>query len=417
MAISRYHSSSFRMSLAWRLLTGIACLLPTVASAQFFKPDFDKLRSEMIEKEIVGGGIKNERVIQAMRDTPRHEFVDAQHRKNAYYDVSLPIGANQTISGPFVVAYMTEQLDPQPGDKVLEIGTGSGYQAAVLSPLVKDVYSIEIVESLGKKAQKTLARLKYKNVHTKIGDGYQGWAEFAPFDKVIVTCSPEKVPQPLVDQLREGGSMIIPVGERFNQMLYRFTKRDGKLENEPLRPTLFVPMTGQAEDGREVQPDALHPKIVNGSFEEKIGTEGEPTAWYYCRLQEVKEIADAPDGKRVLSFTNEVPGRMSRALQGFALDGKQIGQIEVSAHIYGKDIIPGPHAENAPQISLTFYDDSWTIIGRTFAGPFRGSFNWHTITQKLKVPPKTTKCIMHVGLLGATGEFMIDNVQIVAVPR
>jgi protein-L-isoaspartate(D-aspartate) O-methyltransferase len=299
------------------LLLFALCLLPSTTVAQS-PQSFDELRRQMIEKEIIGGGIKNQRVIQSMRDTQRHEFVDAPHRKNAYYDVSLPIGANQTISGPFVVAYMTEQLDPQPGDKVLEIGTGSGYQAAVLSPLVKDVYSIEIVESLGKKAQRTLQRLKHKNVHVKIGDGYQGWPEFAPFDKIIVTCSPEKVPQPLVDQLREGGSMIIPVGERFNQMLYRFTKRDGKLEKEPLRPTLFVPMTGRAEDGREVQPDSLNPKIVNGSFEEKIGTEGEPTAWYYCRLQEVKEAADAPEGKHVLSFTNEVPGRMSRALQGFA---------------------------------------------------------------------------------------------------
>jgi protein-L-isoaspartate(D-aspartate) O-methyltransferase len=402
--------------LRFCLLLSAFCFPHSSASAQS-KPNFDELRSQMIEKEIIGGGVKNERVIKAMRDTLRHEFVDAQHRKNAYYDVSLPIGANQTISGPFVVAYMTEQLDPQPGDKVLEIGTGSGYQAAVLSPLVKDVYSIEIVESLGKKAQKTLDRLKYKNVHTKIGDGYQGWAEFAPFDKVIVTCSPEKVPQPLVDQLREGGSMIIPVGERFNQMLYRFTKRDGKLEKEPLRPTLFVPMTGKAEDGREVQPDGLHPKIVNGSFEEKIGTEGEPTAWYYCRLQEVKEVADAPDGKRVLSFTNDVPGRMSRALQGFALDGKKIGEIEVSASIYGKDIVAGPYPDNLPQVSLTFYDDSWTIIGRTFTGPYRKSFDWQTVTQKLKVPQRTTKCIMHVGLLGATGEFAIDNVQIVAIPR
>ncbi len=150
-----------------------------------------------------------------MRDTPRHEFVPRDQQKNAYFDMSLPIGDEQTISGPFVVAYMTEQLDPQPADKVLEIGTGSGYQAAVLSPLVKDVYTIEIVEPLGKRAEPTLKRLKYDNVHVKIGDGYQGWPEHAPFDKIIVTCSPEKVPQPLVDELKEGGRMIVPVGERY----------------------------------------------------------------------------------------------------------------------------------------------------------------------------------------------------------
>ena len=154
---------------------------------------------------------------------------------------------------------------------MLEIGTGSGYQAAVLSPLVKDVYSIEIVESLGKHAAQTLKRLKYTNVHTKIGDGYLGWPEHAPFDKIIVTCSPEKVPQALVDQLKEGGRMIVPVGERYQQVLYLFKKKDGKLINEALRPTLFVPMTGTAEDEREIKPDPLHPKLVNGGFEEQVG--------------------------------------------------------------------------------------------------------------------------------------------------
>ena len=143
---------------------------------------------------------------------------------------------------------------------MLEIGTGSGYQAAVLSPLVKDVYTIEIVEQLGKHAKLTLKRLKYTNVHTKIGDGYHGWPEQAPFDKIIVTCSPEKVPQALVDQLKEGGRMIVPVGERYQQMLYLFKKEDGKLKSEALCPTLFVPMTGKAEDQRQVKPDPLHPQ-------------------------------------------------------------------------------------------------------------------------------------------------------------
>ena len=175
--------------------------------------------------------------------------------------MSLPIGESQTISAPFVVAYMTEQLDPQPTDKVLEIGTGSGYQAAILSPLVKEVYSIEIVESLGQKAARTLKRLKYTNVKTKIGDGYQGWPEHAPFDKIIVTCSPEKVPQPLVDQLKEGGRMVVPVGERYTQELYLLRKKDGKLEQEVLVPTMFVPMTGKAEaaprgETRSRQPEA-----------------------------------------------------------------------------------------------------------------------------------------------------------------
>ena len=248
------------------------CLLsawPAAASAQKYSPQaLEQARNRMVDEEVVGAGVTNARVIQAMRTTPRHEFVEKRYIDRAYFDMSLPIGEHQTISPPFLVGYMTEQLDPQPTDRVLEIGTGSGYQAAVLSGLVQEVYSIEIVESLGKRAERTLKRLKYANVQTKIGDGYLGWPEQAPFDKIIVTCSPEKVPQPLVDQLKEGGRMIVPVGEPYQQVFHLLKKENGKLINEALRPTLFVPMTGRAEDNREVKADPLHPKLVNGSFEE-----------------------------------------------------------------------------------------------------------------------------------------------------
>ena len=206
----------------------------------------------MVDREIVDAGVKNPRVIEAMRSTPRHEFVTINERKNAYLDMALPIGEGQTISPPFIVAYMTEAIDPQPEDKVLEIGTGSGYQAAVLSPLVREVYTIEIVEPLGRKAAKVLERLHYDNVHVKIGDGYQGWPEHAPFDKIIVTCSPENVPPALAEQLKEGGRMVIPMGERYQQTLYLLKKINGKLETEALKPTLFVPMTGKAESQRKV---------------------------------------------------------------------------------------------------------------------------------------------------------------------
>lgn len=393
-----------------------AILFSAIHSAGAGAP-MDDARQRMVEEEIIGGGIKNPRVIKAMRDTPRHEFVPLAHRQNAYYDMSLPIGDRQTISGPFVVAYMTEQLDPQPTDSVLEIGTGSGYQAAVLSPLVKDVYTIEIVEQLGKRAEEVLKRLKYNNVHVKIGDGYQGWPEHVPFDKIIVTCSPEKVPQPLVEQLKEGGQMVIPVGERFEQMLYRYTKKDGQLVAEPLRPTLFVPMTGTAEAGREIQPDPQHPRIVHGGFEEPVGDAGEPRGWYYCRLMKVVEGGDAPEGHHYIMFENDVPGRMSRALQGFAVDGKKTGQIEVSAMIRGRDIKAGTTLDELPQISLTYYDDNWAIIGRNFAGPYRGTFGWQHVSQKLPVPARASKCIMHIGLLGAVGEFSVDDVSIRAIPR
>src|SRR5262249_14748693 len=162
--------------------------------------------ADYIERE----GVTNPLVLASMRQVPRHEFVLTGYRKDAYFDTALPIGEKQTISPPYVVAYMTEVIDPRPQDRVLEIGTGSGYQAAVLANIVKEVYSIEIVESLGRSAAERLHRLKYNNVKTKVGDGYLGWPEHAPFDKIIVTCSPENVPKPLIDQLKEGGRLLVP---------------------------------------------------------------------------------------------------------------------------------------------------------------------------------------------------------------
>lgn len=191
---------------------------------------WERLRNRMVDEEIVAAGVTNPRVIRAVRMVPRHEHVPTSQRRYSYLDMALPIGNAQTISPPFVVAFMTEAIDPQPEDKVLEIGTGSGYQAAILSHLVKEVYTIEIVEPLGKQAAKVLE--KYPNVHAKIGDGYQGWPEHAPFDKIIVTCSPEDVPPKLIEQLKEGGRMIVPVGQRYQQNLYLFRKQGGKLTRE-----------------------------------------------------------------------------------------------------------------------------------------------------------------------------------------
>jgi protein-L-isoaspartate(D-aspartate) O-methyltransferase len=228
----------------WVGLLGLLLVLPPTAGFAQGKSGFEAARNRMVDEEIAAAGVKNPRVIEAMRATPRHEFVTLNQRKYAYLDMALPIGEGQTISPPFIVAYMTEQLDPLRTDKVLEIGTGSGYQAAVLSPLVREVYTIEIVPQLGNHAAKVLRQLGYDNVHAKVGDGYQGWKEHAPFDKIIVTCSPERVPVPLVTQLKEGGRMIIPVGERYQQTLYLLKKTKGQLVPEALRPTLFVPMTG-----------------------------------------------------------------------------------------------------------------------------------------------------------------------------
>ena len=211
--------------------------------------DFAAARKRMVEYQLKAPGrnITNARALSAMASVPRHEFVPAAQRSSAYADMPLPIGYGQTISQPYIVAFMTEQLDPKPTDRVLEIGTGSGYQAAVLSLLVSNVCSIEIVEPLARQAEVTLQRLGYKNVRVKVGDGYKGWPEFAPFDSIIVTCAPEHVPQPLIDQLKERGKMIIPIGPFSSQELYLLEKRDGKVHQRAVLPVRFVPMTGDQD--------------------------------------------------------------------------------------------------------------------------------------------------------------------------
>jgi len=201
----------------------------------------------MVHQQLVTRGINDARVLGAMAKVPREEFVPPDARAAGYEDGPLPIGYGQTISQPYIVAFMTEQLRPKPSDRVLEIGTGSGYQAAILAELVSEVYSIEITEPLAKNAEATLQRLGYKNVHVKIGDGYKGWPEEAPFDAIVVTCAPEKVPQPLVDQLKDGARMIIPVGDRFAQQLYLLEKKNGQLKQSATLPVRFVPMASEAQ--------------------------------------------------------------------------------------------------------------------------------------------------------------------------
>ena len=206
-------------------------------------------RRQMVAEQLVrpGRDITNARVLDVMGKVPRHEFVPERLRPDAYSDLPLPIGQGQTISQPYIVAFMTEQLEPQPADRVLEVGTGCGYQAAVLAELVARVDTIEIIEELAQRAAADLKRLGYTNVHVHAGDGYKGWAEGAPFDAIIVTCAPERVPQPLIDQLKDGGRIIIPVGPVWSQDLVLLRKRGGKLEQHAVLPVSFVPMTGEAK--------------------------------------------------------------------------------------------------------------------------------------------------------------------------
>ena len=403
---------------SFRIAIGVLALAASRPVPAQSRQDFDRMRQQMVEDEIVAAGVKHERVLDSMRTTPRHEFVALKLRKYAYYDMALPIGSQQTISPPFVVAYMTEQLDPQASDRVLEIGTGSGFQAAVLSPLVRDVYTIEIVDALGRKARRTLERLGYRNVHVRIGDGYKGWPEKAPFDKIMVTCSPEEVPTPLVEQLREGGKMIVPVGQRYSQNLYVFTKRDGQLVSEALRATLFVPMTGQAESQRRVQPDPLNPTLTNGSFEEvtpasSTPASSTPAGWHYLRQVElVRDDPLAPDGEVYAKFTNEDPGRGCRALQGFAIDGRRVSHLDVFFWVKGDKIRFGQNRRQWPFAVVTFYDDRRVQLGAEAIGPFTGTFDWRKETALLPVPLAAREAILRIGLLGAVGEISFDKLQI-----
>jgi protein-L-isoaspartate(D-aspartate) O-methyltransferase len=200
----------------------------------------------MVRDQIAARGVTDRRVLDAMRRVPRHEFVPPQMQANAYDDRPLPIGLGQTISQPYIVAYMTEELRVTPKSKVLEVGTGSGYQAAVLSGLVAEVYSIEIVPELAARATQTLKRLGYNNVKVRAGDGYRGWPAAAPFDRIIVTAAPDHIPKPLIDQLAVGGRMVIPVGDQYQQMTIVTKTKRGVVEQRTI-DVRFVPMTGEAQ--------------------------------------------------------------------------------------------------------------------------------------------------------------------------
>ena len=372
---------------------------------------FRKARLNMVDQVIAPEGITNTAVLDSMRQVPRHMFVPADLREQGYADHAIPIGHKQTISPPYIVAYMTQALDPQPTDSVLEIGTGSGYQAAILSNIVKEVYTIEIVEPLGTKAAKRLKELGYKNVHALVGDGFKGWPEHAPFDRIIVTCSPESVPQPLVEQLREGGRMIIPLGERYQQVFYLFEKRNGELVKTQLVPTLFVPMTGRSEEERKIKPDPANPAVRNGGFELDTKKDGHPDNWHYQRQLTV-EHDDPPEGNSFVTVRNSEKGRTAQALQGMALDGRVVGQVHMSLSVKGKQVGPGNARWERAALFIHFFDSDRKRIGEAHLGPWEGTFNWKRESADLDVPIACREAIIQVGLNGGTGELSIDDVQL-----
>lgn len=201
----------------------------------------------MVESQLLPRGIHDTEVLNAMLKVPRHLFVPPEQKYRAYFDSALPIKENQTISQPYIVALMTQSAELEKNHKVLEIGTGSAYQAAVLSEIVEEVYTIEIIEPLHIQASKLLRNLGYKNVYAKFGDGYQGWKDSSPFDAILITAATPKIPAPLIDQLKVGGKMVLPLAESsFSQDLIVLTKKeDGSLEKEFITAVVFVPMTGE----------------------------------------------------------------------------------------------------------------------------------------------------------------------------
>jgi len=226
------------------LMTVIIAVFTLNVTAQ----NYAEKRERMVENQIKARGINDFEVIRAMKKVKRHEFVPKQFRSRAYSDSPLSIGQGQTISQPYIVARMTELLNIKKNDKILEIGTGSGYQAAVLAEITPNVYSIEIVEELAERARKTLHEQGYHNLYLKIGDGYKGWEKHAPFDGIIVTCSPSDVPEPLQEQLAENGRMVIPVGGVFIQELVVLQKKDGEIKKSHISNVRFVPMVDDEGD-------------------------------------------------------------------------------------------------------------------------------------------------------------------------
>lgn len=216
-------------------------------SAMAAEDPYASQREAMVQQHIVDRGIHDPAVLAAMNRVPRHMFVPEKIRYLSYEDHPLPIGDGQTISQPYIVALMTESLRLRGSEKVLEVGTGSGYQAAVLAEIVPEVFSIEIIPALAESAHSKLREAGYKNVHVRKGDGYRGWPEHAPFDAIIVTAAPDHVPQPLVDQLADGGRLVIPVADTYPQRLILLKKKDGKVTEELISGVMFVPMTGEAE--------------------------------------------------------------------------------------------------------------------------------------------------------------------------
>ena len=283
----------------------------------------------------------------------------------------------------------------------------------MLSRLVAKVYSIEIVETLGKRAAQTLRRLGYKNVETKIGDGYQGWAEHAPFDKIIVTCSPENVPKPLVEQLKEGGRLVVPLGQRYQQTLYLFKKVKGVLQAEPLQPTFFVPMMGRAEEERAVQADAGRARARQRRFQERLGRSAGRLV-----LRPPRQGRDRrPDAGRQVPLVSQRHAGPGGA--GLAGGGRRrptdVRRSKSRLWVRGQSVQPGSLPEQHPSLAIVFFNANRQPVARHGIGPWSGTFDWVEKHRRIKVPPSARLASVEVGLWGGTGQISAGEVAIKVV--
>ncbi len=411
-----------RHSLALSVLLALALASAGWVGAQDQKTaDADPTaaaRHRMVQRHLVERGIKNPRVLDAFRTVPRHKFLPPNTRRQPYDDESIPIGEGQTITPPYDVAFMTEVLDPQPTDKVYEVGTGSGFQSAILSRLVKEVYSVEIHAPLAERATAVHTELGYTNIHTRVGDGYEGWPDAAPFDAIIVTCAPQRIPKPLLDQLKEGGRMVIPLGDRFTQSVHLVIKQDGKLIDKVLKPTLFVPMTGKAlKEKAEAAPapaaDQDQPRRNAGATAPSPGAptdekrrnpsspglavlaspalaqepeierpgppavddleldankDGIPDGWYNAR-DAIREAKGGIVGPHYVRFACTQRGRPARLSRAFGVDGRKTEAIILGLWIKLDNIQYGERAGEEPSMLIDFLGDSLRHLSRGTFGP------------------------------------------------
>ena len=235
----------YRKYIIWIITLCVVLFKFSCTTQEKVTDEYYRQRKLMVEYQLVARGIKDSLVLAAMEKVERHKFVQNEYLSYAYEDQPIPIGEGQTISQPYIVAYMTEVLELDSTKKVLEIGTGSGYQAAVIAEICKEVYSVELIESLSSHAKEVVEKLGYRNIFFKVGDGYKGWEEHSPFDAIIVTCSPSKIPEPLTKQLAENGKLVIPVGTDYIQELVLVEKKNGELTQQKVLPVRFVPMLNQ----------------------------------------------------------------------------------------------------------------------------------------------------------------------------